>query len=68
MPKPMTEDQAIAALRRVAARWPKSLMLVYYCDGGGSLAIKRVSADRDVDLTELEDLGSVVGFNANALV
>jgi hypothetical protein len=40
--KPYTEEQAIAALKRVAKRWPKTLWVFA---GNGDLAILRAGPD-----------------------
>ncbi len=64
--KPMTEAQAIAALKRVAARWPQSLRLVHSGSNGGTLSICRVDDTKD-DLGDLERVDYVCGFQADSM-
>lgn len=43
-PKPMTEEQAVSALKRLAKRWPKSLWL---WSASGSLHVMKCGEDRN---------------------
>ena len=61
--KPMTEAQAIAALQRLGARWPKSLRLVHHGSGGGRLHVMRNDGR---DPGSQEPIASVSGFSADS--
>lgn len=56
------ERRAIAALKRLARQWPKSLCLVH--SGREALLICRT--DDSKDPSELELLDAVIGLNVNA--
>lgn len=59
------EKNAIAALKRVAAIWPKTLMLVHSGCGGRKLYVRRIDPNID-DLDELETVDTIEGFNADS--
>jgi hypothetical protein len=61
----MTEHQAIAALRRLAARWPQTLTLVHSGAAGSVLFVKREDPSRD-SLDDMETLACITGLNANS--
>lgn len=59
------ERLAIAALKRVAARWPKTLRLIHSGCGGNQLYVRRTDDTQD-DLDNLETLDIIHGFNADS--
>jgi hypothetical protein len=59
------EAAAVAALERLAKRWPKTLCLVHSGSGGGALLVMRV--DDGQDLCDGEVLAKVRGFNADSI-
>lgn len=58
------EKNAIAALKRLAKRWPRTLCLSHSAGAGSALAVKRV--DDSKDLCELEAIEIIFGFNADS--
>lgn len=55
------ERLAIAALKRLAARWPKSLRLIHSSSRGSILTIVR--RDESKDAIDLEGIETIRGFN-----
>lgn len=64
-PNTKEEQAAIRALKRLAKKWPKTLGLVHF-GTGSSLSVVRLEPDYDGDLSDLENVDSVTGFNANS--
>lgn len=57
------ERRAIDALRRIARRWPKTLMVV---ECGGTLHVKRRSECSAPDLSQVPNLAILHGIPANS--
>jgi len=61
------EKKAIAALRRLAVRWPSTLMVVHSGSFGSALLIKQIDPNEDHrDIIELETIAIIWGFNADS--
>jgi hypothetical protein len=61
------EEAAIASLKRVAKRWPKTLRLIHSGCAGTTLYVCRANPAVDGDLNRLEVLTTVNGFNADSM-
>jgi hypothetical protein len=58
------EAHAIIALKRVAERWPKTLMLVHYGCGGGDLSV--LDRNGAANLTLEDSFAIIRGFHASS--